>query len=217
MGLTGRLSASPIDLEAFAATPLARDPYDHVIVPGFIREAALAGVLDDFPRIDRPGSFPLDELKFGAAFARLIEALGAPELADAFAEKFSVALDQRPRLVTVRGRCGPDDGRIHTDSTTKILTVLIYVNPSWDQPGGRIRVLRGPDDLEDYAAEVPPQAGTLFAFRRGERSFHGHHPFVGARRVVQLNWMTGAGVARRAHWRHRLSSLTKRLTSAGVS
>ena len=71
-------------------------------------------------------------------------------------------------MITVRGRSDGKDGRIHTDSATKIITLLLYLNPSWEA-AGRLRLLRGPDDLDDYAAEVPPLAGTMLAFRRSDR------------------------------------------------
>ena len=40
----------------------------------------------------------------------------------------------------------------------------------WEADGGRLRLLRRPDDLNDMIAEVPPTAGTLIAFRRSDRS-----------------------------------------------
>ena len=76
-------------------------------------------------------------------------------------------------------------------------------------PAGRLRLLRRPDDLDDYAAEVPPLAGTMVAFRRSATSFHGHHAHVGARRSIQLNWVTNAGVVRRELGRHRWSARLK--------
>ena len=75
-------------------------------------------------------------------------------------------------------------------------------------------MLRGADDLENYAAEVPPVEGTLLAFRRSESSFHGHKPFIGRRRVVQLNWVRDEGVAWRESARHRVSAWFKRLRAA---
>ena len=77
--------------------------------------------------------------------------------------------------------------------------------------GGRLRILRSKSDLNDYAAEVPPTAGTLLAFRRGEESWHGHETFVGPRRVIQLNWVTDMAVVRREQRRHRLSAWLKTL------
>jgi len=206
---------SVIDLDRFRATPLCHDPYDYLIVPGFLRGEAIPAIEADYPAIDRPGSFPVAGMDYGPAFAALLATLEGDEMRRAFAEKFAVDLAGRPTMITVRGRCQAKDGRIHTDSTTKIITVLIYMNAAWEAPGGRLRVLRSPSDLEDYAAEVPPVAGTLLAFRRGERSWHGHPPFVGPRRVIQLNWVTGDDVVRREQARHRVSAWVKKLVPFG--
>jgi hypothetical protein len=206
---------SLIDLDRFRATPLNHQPYDYLIVPGFLRRDAIAAIEADYPAVDRPGSFPVSGMRYGPTFAALLAALEGDAMRDAFAAKFGVDLAGRPTMITVRGRCQGKDGRIHTDSATKILTVLIYMNAAWEAPGGRLRVLRSATNLEDYAAEVPPVAGTLLAFRRGERSWHGHPPFVGPRRVIQLNWVTGADVVRREQARHRLSAWVKKLARFG--
>jgi SM-20-related protein len=203
---------SRIDLDGFSRTALERDPYDYLIVPGFVKRDAISEISADYPTIDRPGSFPLDGLKTGQAFDALVEELEGPEVRDAFAAKFGIDLSGRPTTITVRGRCQAKDGRIHTDTESKIITVLVYMNDSWDGEGGRLRVLRSGSDLEDYAAEVPPEAGTLLAFRRSEKSWHGHEPFVGERRVLQLNWVMDEGVVRREHRRHRLSAWFKKLS-----
>ncbi len=200
-----------IAFDLLRATPLATDPFDHVIVPGFIQEAARAALAADFPAIDRPGSFPLSELRYGPAFADLVAALQGPEMAAAMAEKFSIALGEHPTMITVRGRTQAKDGRIHTDSQSKLLTVLLYMNDSWDSPDGRLRLLRTADNLEDPAVEVPPDAGTLLAFRNGPVSWHGHTSFAGARRAIQLNWVSDAAVVRREHFRHTVSARIKRL------
>lgn len=206
--------ASVLDLAAFQAVPLARDPYDHLIVPGFLKAAAVAAINADYPQIDKPGSFPSDTLAFGPAFAAFLDELAGPESTAAFSAKFGIDLSPFPTTVTVRGMCQRKDGRIHTDTKSKIITVLVYMNPAWEAPGGQLRVLRSATDLEDYAAEVPPVEGTLLAFRRGERSFHGHKTFVGPRRVVQLNWVTDEARARRETARHRVSAFFKRLRAA---
>jgi SM-20-related protein len=115
----------------------------------------------------------------------------------------------------VRGHSDGRDGRIHIDSPTKLLTLLVYLNPSWDDPGGRLRLLRRGDDLEACVAEVAPLAGAMVAFRRGATSFHGHYPHVGERRSIQLNWVTDAGVVRRELGRHRWSARLKALNPFG--
>lgn len=206
---------SPFDLERFRQTPLVGDPFDHVIVPNFIRAEALAAVNRDFPAIDRPGSFPAGSLTYGPAFAELLAAVHAPEMTAAFAEKFAVDLAGRPVMVTVRGHAQAKDGRIHTDSTSKIITVLIYMNGTWEAEGGRLRLLRSPDSLDDMAAEVPPEEGTLLAFLNGPTAWHGHARHVGERRSIQINWVTGDDVVRREQARHALSARMKRLFSRG--
>ena len=130
---------------------------------------------------------------------------------NAIEEKFNVDLTSRPTMYTVRGFCRARDGKIHTDSKTKIITVLIYMNEHWQADAGRLRLLRSADDLEDYVAEVPPNGGTLLAFKRADNSWHGHKPFIGVRRVVQLNWVVNHRIAFRETFRHRVSAWVKRL------
>lgn len=200
-----------LNLEALRATPLNRRPFDYLILPGFVRREALPAIHADYPLIASAGSFPLREVSFGPAFRALVEALRGPEVEAAFADKFALSLRGRPTMVTVRGRCDTHDGKIHTDSLSKLITVLIYLNAGWEEAGGRLRLLRSAHDLEDVVVEVPPVEGTLVAFRRSDNSWHGHKPFVGVRRVVQLNWVVNRRTAFRETFRHRLSAWGKRL------
>lgn len=206
--------ASPIDYDALGATPLVREPFEHIVVPDFVRPESLSRIIDDFPRIGHAGLTPLSQVKPVGAFAVLIEELRGSRLEAAFSSKFGIDLSRHPLMVTLRDRCQRKDGRIHTDTETKVVSALIYLNEPWLPAGGRLRFLRGPSDIEDMIAEVPPEGGVLAAFRRGERSFHGHKPFVGVRRYVMLNWMTSALAMERELARHRLSSRIKRLWSA---
>ncbi|HWG81038.1 MAG TPA: 2OG-Fe(II) oxygenase [Stellaceae bacterium] len=194
-------------------TPLVPEPFPHLILPGFVKGRARAALARDFPVIDKPGSFPVGELQFGPAFAGLIAELEGSALRAAFAEKFAVDLAGRPTMITVRGQARAADGRIHTDSASKIITMLIYMNEAWEAEGGRLRLLRSPDRLDDAVAEVPPAAGTLLAFLNTPHSWHGHASVSGPRRVVQLNWVTSDAVARRERLRHGLSARVKRLFS----
>ncbi len=200
-----------LDLDRFAATPLVRHPFDHLVVPGFLTAEGVATVDRSFPEIDAPGSFPTSELAIGPEFAAFLEALQGTAMTAAFGEKFALDLSQRPTMVTLRGHCQARDGRIHTDSQSKIVTVLIYMNDAWEADGGRLRLLNGPDDLDDMIAEVPPQAGTLIAFRRSTNSYHGHKPHVGRRRAIQLNWVSDAGVVHHEQRRHRISARLKKI------
>lgn len=196
-------------LDRFRAVPLERDPFEFVVVEGFVDRDALPALVADFPKIRRAGSYPVEHLECGPVFRSLVAALTGPDLARAVADKFAVDLGGRPTLLTARGFGDAKDGRIHTDSATKIITLLLYMNPVWDLAEGRLRLLRGPGDLDDYAREVAPLAGTMLAFRRSERSFHAHRPYIGPRRSLQLNWVTDQSVVRRELRRHRWSALLK--------
>jgi SM-20-related protein len=200
-----------LDLNRLRAAPLERDPFDFVVVEEFVRRDALAALVSDFPAIRGSGSYPVDSLECGAKFRELVTALTGPDLACAVGEKFAIDLSCRPTLVTVRGASDGKDGRVHTDSETKIITLLLYMNPVWDVAEGRLRLLRGPGDLDDWVREVVPLAGTMLAFRRSARSFHGHRPHIGPRRALQLNWVTNPSVVRREVGRHRWSARLKTL------
>jgi hypothetical protein len=203
--------AQYLRLEAFRATPLVTEPFDFLIVPGFVEPAALAAINANYPKISARGSFPVDELPCGPAFRNLLDELEGDEFREAFEEKFNVDLAGRPTVTTVRGLCGQGDGQIHTDSKSKIITVLIYMNPAWEQSGGRLRLLRSNNDINDIVAEVPPVAGALLAFRRSHNSWHGHEPFAGERRVIQFNWLTSQGNRQIAMLRHHASASFKRV------
>jgi hypothetical protein len=200
-----------LDLAAFSSTALVRQPFDYLIVPGFIRPEARAAIHADFPRIENPGSFPASELAFGPAFRSFLAALQGPEVCRAFSEKFRIDLADRPTMITIRGRCGTRDGHIHTDTQSKIITALIYMNPLWEEAGGRLRLLRSGHDINDVLVEIPPLEGILVAFRRSDNSYHGHKPFMGPRRVIQLNWVTGRGTEFRELFKHRASAWVKKL------
>jgi SM-20-related protein len=202
---------SYLDIPALRAAPCHEEPYSYVTVPQLIRAEAMDEITADFPVIRGPGSFILESLSCGPRFLALIDELKSDEFHDAMEAKFGVTLKGHPELITVRGRCRARDGQIHTDTPSKIVSALIYLNRVWDADGGRIRVLRGSDSLDDWAEEIPPVDGTMLAFRRSERSWHGHRPFAGRRRVLQINWITDQRSFDREQQRHRFSALSKRM------
>lgn len=200
-----------LDIERFDETALTHEPFEFLIVPEFVRPEVCEGINEDYPKMESPGSFPLDGLTYGPKFKELVDDLNGAEFRAAVEGKFSLDLTSRPTMITVRGRCSSENGKIHTDSETKIITVLLYMNPKWEQPGGRLRLLRSGDNLDDMVAEIPPIAGTLLAFRRSDHSWHGHKPFSGERRVIQLNWVTSEDVLHREQNRHRFSATIKKI------
>jgi hypothetical protein len=200
-----------LDLETLALAPLAREPFLYTVVPNFIRKADAAAIREDFPAIADPGLLPVEATSYGHRFGALIRELQGEAVARAFSEKFDIDLAGRATMITVRGRCQEKDGRIHPDSEAKLVTALLYFNDTWDNQGGRLRLLRSPTDLNDVIAEVPPDSGTLVAFRRADNSYHGHEPYVGVRRYVMINWMASGFAAQRELMRHRISAQAKRL------
>lgn len=200
-----------LDLEALGRTPLKTEPYDYLVVPDFVRAEQFRDVVADYPPVPGPGSHPLSELTISGHFRGLLDELNGPEFRHAVEDKFGIDLLSRPTMFTVRGECRASDGKIHTDSLTKLITVLLYMNDKWDKDGGRLRILRNGTDLDDYAEEVPPHGGTLLVFRRSERSWHGHQPFDGPRRAIQMNWVTDRSVVAREQSRHAISSTIKKL------
>ena len=206
-----------LDFAALTRTPVSDDPFPHLLVRDFVPPAALASVIADLPEIAGGGSYPPSALRLRGAAAALIHELEGPRLRDAIADRFALDLGGSRTMLTVRGRTREKDGRIHTDSTAKLVTVLLYLNPAsadWSRQDGCLRLLRGPDDLEDYAVEVPPVDGTLLVFPNGPTTYHGHKSFVGRRYAIQLNYMADAAKARHELRRHRLSALAKRLLPA---
>jgi SM-20-related protein len=207
------MATSFLDLGRFGAAPLAFEPFSYIIVPEFVRPEVLPLINADYPDISRPGSFPLAQLTYGSAFRTFIDELESAEFRDAFEKKFNMSLTGRPTTVTVRGRCAAKDGQIHTDSASKIITVLIYMNADWEASDGRLRLLRFGTNIDDMIAEIPPLGGTMVAFKRAGNSWHGHKPFVGVRRVIQFNWVTSQKDQRIAMLRHHASAALKRMVT----
>jgi len=147
------------DFDALERTLLERDPFEFLVVPDFIKAEKFASVIADYPAVPGPGSHPPAELDIHGKFEELMAELLGNQFRAAVERKFAIDLTDRPTMYTVRGFVREKDGSIHTDSTTKIITVLLYMNERWQEDAGRLRLLRGPDNLDDYVAEVPPMAG----------------------------------------------------------
>ena len=205
------MSPRIVDLDAFNATALMPRPFEYLIVPGFVRTEAREHILRDFPKIADPGSFPVGKWNSGPTFNELIKELNSNEFRIAFEQKFDVDLSGLRPAITVRGQCSAAEGKIHTDSKRKLITALIYLNSSWHGTAGRLRLLRSGNDLDDVIAEVPPTDGTLVAFKRSDNSWHGYEPYVGERRVLQINWYVSNVSQFVVMMRHHVSARFKNL------
>ena len=203
------------DYQALQATSLATEPFDHVVVPGFIRDDALKSINDDYPDLSGPGAFPIETCRGGAGFERLLEEVNSADFREWIGKKFGMNLDNMAVMGTVRSQCEPTDGRIHSDSKTKLITILFYFNETWPHEGGRLRLLRSATDLEDFAHEVIPEKGTMLAFRVCEHSYHGHKPFDGDRRIMQLHFVDPKRIEKNKRKRRSVKWRIKKFFSLG--
>ena len=184
-----------LNLAAFDNTPLQHDPFDFLIAEGVMSDDALDEVNQDYPAIDIPAKFKPEDLEYGPSFKRLLEEVDSEEFQAAVENKFGVDLHNTTKTITVRKYSEMSDGNIHTDHPSKVMTVLIYFSKEWTQEGGKLRMLRSKTDIEDYAAEATPIGGTLLAFRRSNKSYHGYKRFKGERRMLQVNWVKSSRLA----------------------
>lgn len=172
-----------LDYEALRRAPIGTDPFPHTIVPHFVPPDSLTRVLADLPALGKRGSVPPSAVRLGPAVQDLVQQLEGPELKAIIGERFGLDLEDAPTMLTIRGWTNERDGKIHVDSRAKRVTVLLYLNREnggFSGHEGCLRLLRGPNDLEDYAAEVPPVNGTLLVFPNGPRHLartpHVHGP-----------------------------------------
>ena len=199
-----------LNFEALNRAPVVHEPFHFLIAENVVTDDEAPGIRRDFPRISSTGSFPLSELQYGPAFGELVKELTAAPFRQLLSTRLGTPLDSYVPIVTVRGRIGRKDGGVHTDSVWKIATVLLYLNDTWENSGGRLRLLRD-KNIDHTITEIPPRWGTLLAFIRSDCSWHGHLPAEGERRVVQLNWVASQEKADSELSRHRRSGWVKKL------
>ena len=120
-----------LDLDRLRAAPLSRDPFDFVVVEDFVQLDELLLAVSDFPEIRGHGSFPVDVLDCGPAFARLVDALTGPALRHVIEEKFEIDLGGRPTMLTVTVQDGTVDlwGLVHSPEEKKAARIAAELTP----------------------------------------------------------------------------------------
>lgn len=174
-------------------TLVRAQPFAFLIAREQLPREWLEELARDFPRYPSAGFFPHEAHDCGASVNRLIDELTARPFADAIGTRLGIPdLGRYPSLVTICRALNKRHGTIHTDSSSKVATALVYLNETWpDISEGCLRFLNRIDDIDDrVVAEVRPLYGTLVAFKRADNSFHGHLPHEGERRVIQIAWLT---------------------------
>lgn len=198
-----------IDLENIWQAEVPVRPFEYFVARNVLNISDLEDVRADFPRIERPGAFPLQELEYGPAFARLVAELRNRDFTYVVGKKLRINLTLKPLMISVRGHSRITDGRIHTDSKKRAVSCILYLNDERDLPEGNLRMLRNDSSFKRQLAEISPSGGTLVAIKRSSRSWHGYLPYEGPRRCIVFNWMWSRTVRELERARHRLSARIK--------
>lgn len=199
-------------LDKLAAAPVTPQPFPHIAADGLLPLEDQAALARDFPDEKKTGFFPVEQLEYGPAFGELLEDLRAPEFSRIVGEKLNRDLVGRPKMIVVRKWSAAKDGRAHTDGQDKVATALIYLNERWDPAeGGALRFLESPDLDGPGTPPIPAAYGGFAAFARADDSWHGHKPFAGERRVVQVFWLKDEDAAARKTKRHKRTNVFKAL------
>jgi hypothetical protein len=144
-------------------------------------------------------------------FDRFLKSLDTPEFRQILTDKFDVNVMEHPMMITLRGYSRQKDGRIHSDSKSKLLTILIYLNESWDAPNGRLRILNDDKDINNYVAEIGAGPGSLVAFKVTDNGWHGYIPYEGQRQSIQINFLTSEKANAKHKFFHGLSAKVKKI------
>ncbi len=201
-----------LDLNAVAAAKINEAPYPFFTVGRSVFDKYVEEVLHDFPKINSGGSFALSEVTPGARFNELLEELNGSAFREIISEKLQLDLRDRPMVITLRGVSRAKDGRIHTDSKSKMATILIYFNEPWTAENGKLRVLES-ENMDDYVAEISPDAGAMIAFKVTENCWHGYPAYEGTRQSIQINFVEDDKAANKHGRRHGWTAKLKKLLS----
>lgn len=199
-----------IDIDAFRTTPLIKKPFPYLILPNFIKSDELATVVAEYPAVPGPGSYPNEMLSISPTFQTLLNEFQSDEFRCAVSDKLSLDLSDKPTMTTIRGHCRRTDGKIHRDGNSKIVTFLLYMNPTWEHEEGQLRLLENDHNLNAIIEEIPPLAGTLLMFEVTPNSWHGHTSYEGPRRAIQMNYVTSQAAIIKASSRHHWSAFFKK-------
>jgi SM-20-related protein len=200
---------SVLDMQALKAATLNTVPFPFFKVERSIREDVLKRVIGDFPDIGDGGSFNVEDVSVNPDFKAFLDSIDSPEFRQVICEKFDVEVMDLPMMMTLRGYSRQKDGRIHTDSKTKLVTILIYLNENWEAATGRLRILNNAQDMEDYVDEIIPGPGALVAFKVTDNCWHGYPSFEGTRRSIQINFLTSEAAGNKHRFFHKLSAKLK--------
>ena len=165
----------------------------------------------DFPNLNKGGSFPSSSVSYGESIQSLLDCLEGDQMRNILENKFGIDLKDKPVVSTFRGYSRIKDGKIHSDSKTKIITVLLYLNEKWDESNGLLRMLKENNNIDNYITEIPASMGSMVAFKVTNDCWHGFIPYEGKRCSIQLNYLYKEALSQHKI-RHKLSSFFKKFS-----
>lgn len=197
-----------INIDLINTTPLKMEPFPYFTIEQSMLDKELMGLVQNFPIINSGGSFNKEDLDLSDHYQSLHDSLNSDSFRQALSEKFNVDVMASPIMLTYRGVSRTKDGRVHTDSKTKLLTILIYFNDGWTAKTGKLRILNS-DDMNDIAEEVNPTAGCMVAFKVTDNCWHGYPSFEGTRNAIQVNFLANEAASRKHKFFHKISAKLK--------
>ncbi|MCH9691284.1 MAG: 2OG-Fe(II) oxygenase [Gammaproteobacteria bacterium] len=184
-------------------------PFPHFYLERSLPSNEAATLINEFPPLDKGGSFNVNNVETPKRLRQYIQKFDSAEVRHILGEKFSLDLIGKPMMATLRGYSRVKDGRIHTDSKTKLITVLIYLNENWPATTGRLRILRNGEDMEDYTDEFIPGPSSLVAFKVTDNCWHGYPSFEGKRQAIQINFLVDNKAKNKHQFFHGISASVK--------
>ncbi|MDR2013852.1 MAG: 2OG-Fe(II) oxygenase [Rhodanobacter sp.] len=200
-----------------ADTQVYTQPFCFLVMRGQLPDEARADLAADYPRHTSAGFLPHEPDECGPSVNRLMEQLTSRTVADAIGARLGIPnLGDYPTMAMTCRFMNKRHGTIHTDGRSKLVTMLLYLNETWpDTSDGCLRFLNKIDNIDDMLVpEIRPLYGTLAAFKRADNSFHGHLPYGGERRVIQVTWLLNEDEKQRKMQRGKLSRLFKQIFGA---
>lgn len=185
-------------------------PFPYFVVNNAIAAPNATRVANAFPLVSRPGAVDVEQTEFGTPFGALLDELRSERFRKLVGEKLDVDLTGLDTVINVRARTRLTDGNIHTDTPSKLVTVLLYFNEPGQAEETGLRILNNGKDIDDYVEEISPALGTMVAFKVTPNCWHGHKPFVGERHSLQLNYLSGVKTIGKHQLTHRLIGRMKR-------
>ena len=195
-------------------------PFEHVYVREFISSGCLRRVNADFPEsLKKFSTYGGGNINEGilrergeivGAFEQFLDLMASTTLRKAFESVFRTDLSNTFVRSTIRGVATKEDGRIHADDASKVVTALVYLNEDWPHESecgacGKLQLLAKRDLRSNSTPANDAFGGNLLAFKNpaafGKKGgFHGFKKFSPGgclsrddgceRKMVQINYQT---------------------------